>query len=83
VTNEAAGDAPEASGPEVPRPRVLRFEVALDTFAKFRAAMRRLHQTAGVTWTTTGCFSRWPVASSGGAQEAGRRSYQIARLSRG
>src|SRR5688572_8507035 len=47
VASKAPGDEPDAPPAELPRARVLRFEVAADTFATFREAMQRLRRQAG------------------------------------
>jgi hypothetical protein len=47
VANKSPGDTPEGPDPRVPRSRVLRFEVAPETFALFRDAMRELRRSAG------------------------------------
>jgi hypothetical protein len=47
VASKRPGDAPDAPATELPRPRVLRFEVAADTFATFREAMQHLRRSAG------------------------------------
>jgi hypothetical protein len=47
VASKAPGDEPDSPPAELPHPRVLRFEVAPDTFATFREAMLRLRRQAG------------------------------------
>jgi hypothetical protein len=47
VTSKSPGDTPEEPAKHRPRSRVLRFEVAPETFALFRDAMRELRRAAG------------------------------------
>ena len=47
VANKAPGDTPDTPATELPRPRVLRFEVEPDTFATFREAVQHLQRSAG------------------------------------
>jgi hypothetical protein len=47
VASKAPGGTPDAPATGRPRPRVLRFEVAADTFATFREAKHRLQRSAG------------------------------------
>jgi hypothetical protein len=47
VANRSFGDGPAAPGTARPRPRVLRFEVAPETFALFREAMLALRRSSG------------------------------------
>src|SRR5688572_12253722 len=45
VANRSHGDGPTTPPRDVARPRVLRFEVAPETFALFREAMQRLRRS--------------------------------------
>jgi len=77
VASANPGDPPGAAGPEPPRPRVLRFEVAPDTFATFREAMRQLERTAGARLDDDALLLAMARQVLGGPQDAGRSSYQI------
>jgi HNH endonuclease len=77
VASKAPGDAPEAPATESPRPRVLRFEVAPDTFATFRAAMQRLEHAAGGHLDDDAVLLAMARHVLGGPHDAGRSSYQI------
>jgi len=77
VASAHPGDPPGAAGPEPPRPRVLRFEVAPDTFATFREAMRQLERMAGVRLDDDALLLAMARHVLGGPQDAGRSSYQI------
>jgi 5-methylcytosine-specific restriction endonuclease McrA len=77
VATKSPGDAPDAPDAEPPRPRVLRFEVAPDTFATFREAMRRLEQTAGGRLDDDALLLAMSRQVLGGPQDDGRSSYQI------
>jgi hypothetical protein len=77
VASKDPGDAPDAPATESPRPRVLRFEVAPDTFATFRAAMQGLQHTAGGHLDDDALLLAMARHVLGGPQDAGRSSYQI------
>jgi len=77
VASARPGDPPGAAGPEPPRPRVLRFEVAPETFATFREAMRQLERTAGARLDDDALLLAMARQVLGGPQDAGRSSYQI------
>jgi hypothetical protein len=77
VASRAPGDSPKAPATESPRPRVLRFEVAADTFATFRAAMQRLEHTAGGHLDDDALLLAMARHVLGGPRDAGRSSYQI------
>jgi hypothetical protein len=50
VSHHTPGDDPRVPPRNLPRPRVLRFEVAPETFALFRKAMKTLRASAGERW---------------------------------
>jgi len=77
VASSSPGDLPGAGGPELPRPRVLRFEVAPDTFATFREAMRQLERAAGARLADDALLLAMARHVLGGPQDIGRSSYQI------
>jgi HNH endonuclease len=77
VANKAPGDGPEAPATESPCSRVLRFEVAPDTFATFRAAMQRLQHAAGGRLDEDALLLAMARHVLGGPKDAGRSSYQI------
>jgi len=77
VASASPGDLPGAGGTERPRPCVLRFEVAPDTFATFREAMRELERTAGARLDDDALLLAMARHVLGGPQDAGRSSYQI------
>lgn len=77
VASKAPGDEPDAPPAELPRPRVLRFEVAADTFATFREAMQRLRRQAGGSLDDDAVLLAMARQVLGGPREEGRSSYQI------
>ena len=77
VASKAPGDAPAAPATPSPRPRVLRFEVAPDTFATFRAAMQRLQHAAGGHLDDDAILLALARHVLAGPQDAGRSNYQI------
>jgi hypothetical protein len=77
VASKAPGDEPDAPPAELPRPRVLRFEVAADTFATFREAMQRLRRQAGGSLDDDAVLLAMARHVLGGPREEGRSSYQI------
>jgi hypothetical protein len=77
VASKAPGEAPEAPARVSPRPRVLRFEVASDTYATFRAAMQRLQHMAGGRLDDDALLLAMARHVLGGPRDAGRSSYQI------
>jgi len=77
VASANPGDLPGAGGSERPRLRVLRFEVAPDTFATFREAMRQLERTAGARLDDDALLLAMARHVLGGPQDTGRSSYQI------
>ena len=77
VAHKAPGDEPDAPPAELPRPRVLRFEVAADTFATFREAMQRLRRSAGGSLDDDAVLLAMARHVLGGPREEGRSNYQI------
>jgi 5-methylcytosine-specific restriction endonuclease McrA len=77
VASKAPGDAPDAPAPEPPRSRVLRFEVAADTFATFREAMLRLQRLAGRSLDDDALLLQMARHVLSGPRDDGRSSYQI------
>jgi hypothetical protein len=75
VASKAPGDEPDAPPAELPR--VLRFEVAADTFATFREAMQRLRRQAGGSLDDDAVLLAMARHVLGGPREEGRSSYQI------
>jgi hypothetical protein len=77
VAGRAPGDAPDGPVTDRSRPRILRFEVAADTFATFREAMQQVRRSAD------GCLDNDAVLLAmarqvlGGPRDDGRSSYQI------
>jgi hypothetical protein len=77
VASKAPGDTPDAPATERPRPRVLRFEVAADTFATFREAMQRLRRSAGGGLDDDAILLAMARQVLGGPRDEGRSSYQV------
>ena len=77
VASRASGDAPDAPPSERPRPRVLRFEVAADTFATFREAVQHLQRAAGARLDDDALLLALARHVLGGPGDDGRSSYQI------
>jgi hypothetical protein len=77
VASKAPGDTPDAPAIERPRPRVLRFEVAADTFATFREAMQRLQHSAGGRLDDDAVLLAMARHVLGGPSDEGRSSYQV------
>jgi hypothetical protein len=77
VASKTPGDSPAAPAAELPRSRVLRFEVAADTFATFREAMRRLQSISGGTLDDDAVLFAMARHVLGGPRDEGRSSYQV------
>jgi len=80
VASKSPGDEPDAPGTDLPRPRVLRFEVAPDTFATFREAMQRLRRSAGGSLDDDAILLAMARHVLGGPRDEGRSSYQISLI---
>jgi hypothetical protein len=77
VASKGPGDAPDTPALELPRSRVLRFEVAADTFATFREAMQRLQRQAGGGLDDDAVLLAMARHVLGGPRDDGRTSYQV------
>ncbi len=77
VANRSPGDGPSTPPRDVPRPRVLRFEVAPETFALFREAMLELRRSAGEAWDDDAVLLSMARHVLGGPRDEGRSSYQV------
>jgi 5-methylcytosine-specific restriction endonuclease McrA len=77
VASRAPGDAPDAPAAERLRPRVLRFEVAADTFATFREAMQQVRRSADGGLDDDAVLLAMARKVLGGPRDEGRSSYQI------
>jgi hypothetical protein len=77
VATKAPGDAPDQPARDLPRSRVLRFEVAADTFATFREAMHRLQRLAGGGLDDDAVLLAMARHVLGGPRDDGRSSYQV------
>jgi hypothetical protein len=77
VANKSRGDTPEGPDPRVPRSRVLRFEVAPETFALFRDAMRELRRSAGGGLDDDAVLLSMARQLLAGPGDGGRASYQV------
>jgi hypothetical protein len=77
VASKAPGDTPDAPATERTRPRVLRFEVAADTFATFREAMQQLRRSAGGGLDDDAILLAMARHVLGGPRDEGRSSYQV------
>jgi hypothetical protein len=77
VASKAPGDTPDGPASDLPRARVLRFEVAADTFATFREAMQRLRRLAGSGLDDDAVLLAMARHVLGGPRDEGRSSYQV------
>jgi hypothetical protein len=77
VASKSPGDAPDAPTMDEPRSRVLRFEVAADTFATFREAMLQLRRQAGGSLDDDAILLAMARHALGGPRDDGRSSYQV------
>jgi hypothetical protein len=77
VASKSPGDTPEGPDPSVPRSRVLRFEVAPETFALFRDAMRQLRRSAGGGLDDDAVLLSMARQLLAGPGDGGRASYQV------
>jgi hypothetical protein len=77
VANRSPGDGPTTPPRDVPRPRVLRFDVAPETFALFREAMQQVRRAAGEAWDDDSVLLSMARHVLGGPGGEGRSSYQV------
>jgi hypothetical protein len=77
VANRSPGDEPTTPPEDVTRPRILRFEVAPETFALFREAMQQLRRSAGEAWNDDAVLLWMARHALGGPGDEGRSSYQV------
>jgi hypothetical protein len=77
VANKSPGDTPEGPDRRVPRSRVLRFEVAPETFALFRDAMRELRRSTGGGLDDDAVLLSMARQLLVGPGDEGRASYQV------
>jgi hypothetical protein len=78
VAGKSPGDAPSAAGSASARRRVLRFEVAPETFALFREAVGWLRRRGGDVQDDDSVLLSMARHVLGGPADDGRSSYQIA-----
>lgn len=78
VASKNPGDDPSAPSPAPVRPRVLRFEVAPETFALFREAMLSLRRSSPDRLDDDAALLSMARHILGESREDGRSSYQIA-----
>jgi hypothetical protein len=77
VANKSPGDTPEGPDQRLPRSRVLRFEVAPETFALFRDALRELRRSAGGGLDDDAVLLSMARRILAGPGDEGRASYQV------
>jgi HNH endonuclease len=77
VAGKNPGDEPRSTNPEQPRSRVLRFEVAPETFALFLEALQRLRRAAGGSLDDDAALLSMARQVLGGPVDDGRSSYQV------
>jgi hypothetical protein len=77
VAHHSPGDDPNTPPGSLPRPRVLRFAVAPETFALFREAMQALRRSAGERWDDDAVLLSMARQVLGGPGDDGRSSYQV------
>ncbi len=78
VASKHPGDDPSAPSPAPARPRVLRFEVAPETFALFREAMLSLRRSSPDRLDDDAALLSMARHVLGERRDDGRSSYQIA-----
>ncbi len=78
VAGKREGDAPDSSPDPAARRRVLRFEVAAETFALFRQALAELRRRSGAGMDDDAALLEMARQILGGPSDDGRASYQIA-----
>jgi hypothetical protein len=77
VATKSPGDTPEAPPTHRPCSRLLRFEVAPDTFAAFREALRELQRSAGGGLDDDALLLAMARHVLAGPRDDGRASYQV------
>jgi hypothetical protein len=77
VASKSPGDTPDGPGKPLPRSRVLRFEVAPETFALFRDAMQQLRRSAGGRLDDDAVLLAMARYVLTGPEDEGRASYQV------
>jgi HNH endonuclease len=77
VAGKDPGDEPSAPKSEQPRSRVLRFDVAPETFALFREALHRLRRAAGGSLDDDAALLSMARQVLAGPGDDGRASYQV------
>ena len=77
VASKSPGDKPDAPPAERPRRRVLRFEVAPETFATFREAMLSTRRQSGGPLDDDALLLAMARHILAGPRDEGRASYQI------
>ncbi len=78
VASRRPGDEPTSTPRDLPRPRVLRFDVAPETFALFREAMQQLRRSSGESvWDDDSVLLSMARHVLGGPGDDGRSSYQV------
>jgi hypothetical protein len=77
VANKSPGDTREGPDQRPPRSRVLRFEVAPETFALFRDAMRELRRSVGGGLDDDAVLLSMARQVLAGPGDEGRASYQV------
>jgi hypothetical protein len=77
VATKSPGDTPETPSTHQPRSRVLRFEVAPETFALFRDALRELRRAAGGGLDDDAVLLAMARQVLAGPGDEGRASYQV------
>jgi len=77
VAGKRPGDEPSAAGLPSATRRVLRFEVAAETFALFREALSSLRRRSNEAWDDDSTLLEMARQALGGPTDDGRASYQI------
>jgi HNH endonuclease len=77
VAGKTPGDKPATPSSEQPRSRVLRFEVAPETFALFNEALHRMRRAAGGNQDDDAALLSMARQVLGGPVDDGRSSYQV------
>jgi hypothetical protein len=77
IAGAQPGDTPSSRSPFGPRPHILRFEVAPETFALFRDACSRLQRDADARFDDDALLLAMARCVLGGPTDEGRASYQV------